>query len=107
MWSSNDIENESAYIIRTRASPPDSIGDDYYQSLPGEEILNPMVVIKNPLSRKTIYSYGVGHMLNDLTAACWFTYLLVYLTDIGLNPGYTIFALENNFLAVTVFSSFS
>ncbi|KAI3444920.1 hypothetical protein Pfo_001585 [Paulownia fortunei] len=25
-------------------------------------------------------------MLNDITSACWFTYLLVFLTDIGLPP---------------------
>lgn len=25
-------------------------------------------------------------MLNDLTAACWFTYLLIFLNDIGLSP---------------------
>lgn len=39
-----------------------------------------------PLGRCTIFYYGVGHMLNDITSACWFTYLLVFLTDIGLSP---------------------
>ncbi|XP_078429898.1 uncharacterized protein LOC144701945 [Wolffia australiana] len=39
-----------------------------------------------PLKRCTVLSYGVGHMLNDITAACWFTYLLLFLTDIGLSP---------------------
>ena len=24
-------------------------------------------------------SYGVGHVLNDLTASMWFSYLLIYL----------------------------
>ena len=24
-------------------------------------------------------SYGVGHILNDLTASMWFSYLLIYL----------------------------
>lgn len=38
------------------------------------------------LPRKAIFYYGIGHMLNDLTAACWFTYLLIFLTDIGLSP---------------------
>ncbi|KAL3695272.1 hypothetical protein R1sor_009348 [Riccia sorocarpa] len=38
------------------------------------------------LRRRAIFSYGTGHMLNDLTAACWFTYLLIFLTDIGLTP---------------------
>ncbi|PSS10041.1 Major facilitator superfamily domain-containing protein [Actinidia chinensis var. chinensis] len=39
-----------------------------------------------PLGRCSVLSYGVGHMLNDITSACWFTYLLVFLTDIGLSP---------------------
>ncbi len=29
-----------------------------------------------------IYAYSVGHVLNDLTATCWFSFLLYYLTDI-------------------------
>ncbi|XP_040992281.1 major facilitator superfamily domain-containing protein 12-like isoform X3 [Juglans microcarpa x Juglans regia] len=39
-----------------------------------------------PLGRRTVFYYGVGHMLNDITAACWFTYLLLFLTEIGLSP---------------------
>ncbi|XP_057513807.1 uncharacterized protein LOC130795612 isoform X2 [Actinidia eriantha] len=39
-----------------------------------------------PLGRCSVLSYGVGHMLNDITSSCWFTYLLVFLTDIGLSP---------------------
>ncbi|XP_035541075.1 major facilitator superfamily domain-containing protein 12-like isoform X2 [Juglans regia] len=39
-----------------------------------------------PLGRRTVLYYGVGHMLNDITAACWFTYLLLFLTEIGLSP---------------------
>lgn len=39
-----------------------------------------------PLGRCSVFYYGVGHMLNDITSACWFTYLLVFLTDIGLSP---------------------
>ncbi|XP_051145960.1 uncharacterized protein LOC127261690 isoform X2 [Andrographis paniculata] len=39
-----------------------------------------------PLGRFTVFYYGVGHMLNDITSTCWFTYLLVFLTDIGLPP---------------------
>ncbi|KAJ0966271.1 hypothetical protein J5N97_027409 [Dioscorea zingiberensis] len=38
------------------------------------------------LGRCSILSYGAGHMLNDITSACWFTYLLLFLTDIGLQP---------------------
>ncbi|CAN6440335.1 unnamed protein product [Victoria cruziana] len=39
-----------------------------------------------PLGRFSVLCYGVGHMLNDITSACWFTYLLVFLTDIGFAP---------------------
>uniref|UniRef100_A0A803Q7W2 Major facilitator superfamily domain-containing protein 12-like n=1 Tax=Cannabis sativa TaxID=3483 RepID=A0A803Q7W2_CANSA len=39
-----------------------------------------------PLTRCSVVYYGVGHMLNDITASCWFTYLLIFLTDIGLSP---------------------
>eukprot|EP01048_Picozoa_sp_COSAG05_P001799 COSAG05_NODE_63_length_22889_cov_41.986617_13_plen_491_part_00 len=38
------------------------------------------------------YSYGVGHMFNDLSASCWFSYLLVYLHSVAqltnLTAGY-------------------
>ncbi|CAN0876599.1 Major facilitator superfamily domain-containing protein 12 [Linum grandiflorum] len=33
-----------------------------------------------------VFFYGVGHMLNDITSSCWFTYLLLFLADIGLSP---------------------
>ncbi|KAH9774737.1 major facilitator superfamily domain-containing protein 12 [Citrus sinensis] len=39
-----------------------------------------------PVGRWSVLYYGSGHMLNDITAACWFTYLLLFLTDIGLSP---------------------
>ncbi|KAG0484080.1 hypothetical protein HPP92_012164 [Vanilla planifolia] len=38
-----------------------------------------------PLGRLAVLSYGAGHMLNDITSACWFTYLLLFLTDLGLS----------------------
>ncbi|KAE8667055.1 major facilitator superfamily domain-containing protein 12-like isoform X3 [Hibiscus syriacus] len=38
-----------------------------------------------PVGRWSVYCYGVGHMLNDITSACWFTYLLLFLTEIGLS----------------------
>ncbi|XWS35467.1 hypothetical protein CRYUN_Cryun20dG0000100 [Craigia yunnanensis] len=38
-----------------------------------------------PVGRWSVFYYGVGHMLNDITSACWFTYLLLFLTDIGLS----------------------
>ena len=31
------------------------------------------------LSRFTAATYSVGHVLNDMTAACWFSYLLLFL----------------------------
>lgn len=39
-----------------------------------------------PLGRVAVFFYGTGHMLNDITSACWFTYLLLFLTQIGLSP---------------------
>jgi len=38
------------------------------------------------LGRGPVFYYGMGHMLNDITSACWFTYLLLFLTDIGFSP---------------------
>ena len=32
------------------------------------------------------WSYGVGHVLNDLVASCWFSYLLVFLRTVLLFP---------------------
>jgi hypothetical protein len=34
--------------------------------------------------RRTALSYSVGHVFNDLSAACWYTYLLVFLTKVCL-----------------------
>lgn len=38
---------------------------------------------KRPLSWRTRICYGVGHVLNDLCASMWFTYLLVYLHKVA------------------------
>lgn len=46
--------------------------------------------VTKPLGRCSVIYYGVGHMLNDITASCWFTYLLLFLTDIGLSPRYIL-----------------
>lgn len=44
------------------------------------------VPTQNDPSWITVGSYGVGHFLNDMTAACWFNYLLVFLTEVaGIN----------------------
>ena len=34
-----------------------------------------------PLARATVASYALGHVLNDMCAACWFSYLLLYLEE--------------------------
>ncbi len=31
------------------------------------------------MTRRTVLTYAHGHVLNDMTAACWFSYLLVFL----------------------------
>jgi Na+/melibiose symporter-like transporter len=37
-----------------------------------------------PLPWTTRLSYGVGHVLNDLCASMWFSYLLLYFESINL-----------------------
>jgi Na+/melibiose symporter-like transporter len=34
------------------------------------------------LTKKNIYSYGIGHFMNDLCASCWFYFLSYYLIEI-------------------------
>ncbi|XP_072974336.1 uncharacterized protein [Typha angustifolia] len=50
----------------------------------GDELLTEAQSFE-PLGRCSVLSYGVGHMLNDVTSACWFTYLLLFLTEVGLS----------------------
>ncbi|CAD6204971.1 GSCOCG00003077001-RA-CDS, partial [Cotesia congregata] len=39
------------------------------------------------LSRKQKWAYGVGHVLNDVCASMWFTYLIVFFHFVlGFNP---------------------
>ena len=41
-----------------------------------------------PMARTEFFSYSMGHIMNDMMASCWFSYLLVYLTktpDIALH----------------------
>ena len=40
----------------------------------------------SPLSNRIRLSYAVGHVLNDLVASCWFSYLLVFLRTVLLFP---------------------
>ena len=48
------------------------------------------------LTRVNIYSYGIGHFMNDLCASCWFFFLSYYLKDIikigEYNAGYVMLA---------------
>lgn len=37
------------------------------------------------VNARTLFCYGVGHFLNDMTAACWFNYLLVFLIQVQHN----------------------
>lgn len=34
------------------------------------------------LNKLNLYSYGIGHVLNDITASCWFNFLPYFLTEI-------------------------
>ena len=40
----------------------------------------PEIIRRTTFSRK--FCYGVGHILNDLCASMWFTYLLVYFHSV-------------------------
>ncbi|XP_020521950.1 major facilitator superfamily domain-containing protein 12 isoform X2 [Amborella trichopoda] len=51
-----------------------------------EETCSADDVGNRPLGRCSAFYYGVGHMLNDITSSCWFTYILLFLTEIGLSP---------------------
>ncbi|KAG6395086.1 hypothetical protein SASPL_145678 [Salvia splendens] len=60
-----------------------------------------------PVGRCAVFYYGVGHMLNDITSACWFTYLLVFMTDIRLSPSDAAIVMLSGQIAdgfMTVFS---
>lgn len=86
------------------------IVDEAWHALGGLKFNLPVVMVDGmededaftkPLGRQTIFYYGVGHMLNDITSACWFTYLLVFLTDIGLPPRYILFTCSQFYLVTT------
>ena len=44
------------------------------------------------LEKRHVWGYSIGHFFNDLTAAIWFNYLLLYLKSINpiddQDPGY-------------------
>lgn len=48
---------------------------------------NDYTEIVQRLSRKQKWAYGVGHVLNDICASMWFTYLIVYFHYVlGFDP---------------------
>lgn len=40
------------------------------------------------IPKALVLAYGFGHFFNDLCAATWFTYLLIYLDRIGKRRNY-------------------
>lgn len=45
---------------------------------------------ENRLASSQKFCYGVGHILNDLAANAWFSYLIIYLTKVaGLSNSHT------------------
>ena len=48
------------------------------------------------LSKLVVAAYSCGHFLNDATASCWFSYLLLYLQDVrglsGVEAGAVLFS---------------
>lgn len=35
------------------------------------------------MSEACVWAYAVGHVMNDATAACWFSYLLILLENVS------------------------
>jgi hypothetical protein len=35
-------------------------------------------LLDEPLPESVVWAYSAGHVLNDASAACWFSYLLIY-----------------------------
>ena len=56
----------------------------------GRKKLTPKKGAKEKLPSTQKFSHGVGHILNDLVANAWFSYLIIYLTKVaGLSNSYT------------------
>lgn len=53
-------------------------GEGNIQNDSSATMCKPDAEIRSKLSWKTRISFSVGHVLNDLTASMWFTYLLVF-----------------------------
>jgi len=67
------------YVPASAAAPHDGSASSQHGA--GSEYDRPGSVAHAPLSRLTAACYSVGHFLNDATASCWFSYLLLYLTQ--------------------------
>ena len=50
----------------------------------------------SPVTRRVVFFYALGHILNDCCAACWFSYLLLYLSSAeglsGTDAGLVLFS---------------
>jgi len=61
-----------------------------YQKLRGNKIS----VYGDDLNNQNIYSYGIGHFMNDMCASTWFFYFSYYLIQIvGLNKDYSTYVI--------------
>ena len=73
--------------VDPHATPPSSTssGTDPYissRTTPFQSFFSSFVPFTtDDMSPLSVFYYACGHMLNDLCAACWFTYLLVMLRD--------------------------
>jgi hypothetical protein len=77
------IELYSTYITYTQSGKMSVIsqlptGEGNIQNNLSAHILKPDDGSRFKLSWRTRISFSVGHVLNDLTASMWFTYLLVF-----------------------------
>lgn len=62
---------------------------------------------KKSLPVKQKFSHGVGHILNDLAASVWFSYLIIYLTKVaGLSNRHTGLVVLLGQIADAVFTPF-
>jgi len=57
--------------------------------------MDDLLKIKDKLEFRTKLSYGVGHILNDITASMWFSYMLLFFHKVAafnnMNAGWLMF----------------
>ena len=82
------IEKNNQYIQRN--------GDIETKLMDGGPEKKKIRVKGDDLTKLHIFSYGIGHFMNDLCASCWFFFLSYYLKDIvkigEYNAGYVMLA---------------